>query len=65
MKDLDFINVSCPCCGELINLAVDTSIEQQQYVEGCQVCCRSMLVSVSVDGIGDRPVSVVVRAEND
>jgi len=37
----------CPYCGESIDLFIDPSIEVQQYVEDCSVCCRPILVSVS------------------
>lgn len=38
----------CPCCGEMIELVIDTSVETQEYVEDCEVCCRPMLVSVTM-----------------
>ena len=40
----------CPYCGELIELVVDLSIDEQEYVEDCAVCCRPMVVRVSVAG---------------
>jgi len=30
----------CPYCGEEISMVLDTSVEGQQYVEDCQVCCN-------------------------
>lgn len=39
----------CPFCGEAISLLVDLSVEEQSYIEDCQVCCRPMQVSVDVD----------------
>jgi hypothetical protein len=44
--------IGCPYCGELITILVDRSIETQQYIEDCQVCCRpiDILVTVSDDG---------------
>lgn len=41
--------VDCPYCGEAIELVIDDSVEQQEYVEDCSVCCRPINVSVSVD----------------
>jgi hypothetical protein len=33
--------VSCPFCGEPIDVWVDTGGgEQQEYIEDCSVCCR-------------------------
>ena len=40
----------CPFCGETIDLFVDTSAGDQQYIEDCFVCCRPIQISVSVDG---------------
>ncbi len=55
--------ISCPYCGELITILVDGSVEEQQYIEDCQVCCRpiNIRVIVSVDG----SCQVEARDEND
>jgi len=58
-----FIDLQCPYCGEWIDLALDPSVEAQQYVEDCQVCCRPMLVTVRWDDDGAPVVSA--SAEND
>jgi len=44
--------ISCPYCGEIIEILVDTSVERQIYIEDCQVCCRPMNVTVSIDEEG-------------
>ncbi|MDA0823883.1 MAG: CPXCG motif-containing cysteine-rich protein [Proteobacteria bacterium] len=31
---------SCPYCGESITVLLDLSIEEQDYIEDCEVCCR-------------------------
>lgn len=54
---------SCPYCGEPIELVLDTSVTQQSYIEDCQVCCRPMLITVTVDSDGD--VDLQVRNENE
>lgn len=41
--------VSCPYCGEIITLFLDLSVESQNYVEDCSVCCQPMNVSYSVE----------------
>jgi hypothetical protein len=58
-----FESIQCPYCGESIDLFVDDSVDHQQYVEDCQVCCRPIHVSVTAHG--DEGVKLVVRAEND
>ncbi|PLW70709.1 CPXCG motif-containing cysteine-rich protein [Pseudohalioglobus lutimaris] len=52
----------CPCCGEPITLLIDTSVQEQEYVEDCEVCCRPMIVRAWADA---GSVSATVRAEND
>ena len=63
MPGLTEKTITCPYCGESINLLVDHSVPAQSYVEDCQVCCRPMLISTSVDPDGD--VSVDARSENE
>lgn len=44
-------------------MLVDDSLPEQNYVEDCQVCCRPILLNVTVDADGD--AAVVAMAEND
>jgi len=55
--------ISCPYCGESMDIDVDCSVPQQSYIEDCQVCCRPMTISVSVDD--DYGVAVSVQHENE
>ena len=32
----------------MVELTVDCTVEQQEYIEDCQVCCWPILVSVHV-----------------
>lgn len=60
--------VECPYCGEPIDLLVDDSAGDQQYIEDCQVCCRPILVTIYVDETDDSGAGgmrVVVAAEDD
>ncbi len=61
--------IDCPYCGESIDLLVDDSAGDQQYIEDCQVCCRPIVVTVTVEGgveDGDEGgVRVLVAAEDD
>jgi hypothetical protein len=38
--------VVCPHCWESVTLSLDLSVEQQTYIEDCEVCCRPMQVLV-------------------
>lgn len=48
----EFVSVVCPYCGEIIELAVDTSAGSANYVEDCQVCCQAVQVTVEVGADG-------------
>lgn len=55
---LDMAEVTCPYCGEPIELAVDISAGSQSYIEDCPVCCQPMSVHVGVDADGGSRVGV-------
>ena len=63
MPELTEEAISCPYCGEIVTILVDDSLPEQEYVEDCQVCCRPMVLRVSVDVDGDAVVTA--RAENE
>ena len=41
--------VQCPYCWEHFVLLVDASVDHQQYIEDCEVCCRPIDFTVEVD----------------
>ncbi len=53
----------CPYCGEVIEVVVDTSVDDQAYVEDCSVCCRPIDIRVAIDVDGE--TSVVMSHENE
>jgi hypothetical protein len=56
------VAVVCPYCGESVELLVDGTLPEQEYVEDCEICCRPMVVRV--DAAGEEPI-VEVRRENE
>lgn len=40
---------NCPHCGEEISMVLDLSVRRQTYVEDCEVCCRPIEISYSVE----------------
>lgn len=48
--------IHCPYCGEPIELLVDVLSSgptgDQRYIEDCQVCCRPITVTVTIDEDG-------------
>lgn len=63
MNQLSEQVVGCPYCGEPITLLIDPSVPSQSYIEDCEVCCRPIVVSVSV--LEEDVIAVEVRQEDD
>ena len=63
MNGQEFQQIQCPYCGEKIESSIDCSIEQQDYIEDCSVCCRPINIDVSVDQTGE--LNVRVTHENE
>lgn len=63
MEPLTEHTVSCPYCGEPIEVLIDLQEAGDQYIEDCQVCCRPIVFDVAVDSMGN--LSVTVRDENE
>ena len=51
MSLLDYVVRSCPYCNEPLELSLDPSVDQQSYVEDCQVCCSPFVVTVDLTGV--------------
>lgn len=52
MSGTEEVDISCPYCGETLSIVIDCSVESQRYIEDCQVCCRPINITVSVDADG-------------
>jgi hypothetical protein len=55
--------LQCPYCWEEITLLVDGSIETQEYIEDCEVCCRPIDFSVEVNDDGLAQVQARLQHE--
>ena len=53
----------CPYCGEIISLLIDSSIQLQEYVEDCQVCCSPIVISIEITHNED--ILINTRKENE
>jgi len=63
MSEVIESSIHCPYCGERISVMIDDSVPEQQYTEDCQVCCRPIVLSVTIDIDGDALVRA--RSENE
>ena len=56
-------SIQCPYCGEFVDLLIDATAGNQEYVEDCQVCCQPILMDVNIDDEGVAAISAA--REND
>ncbi|MES9858083.1 MAG: CPXCG motif-containing cysteine-rich protein [Sedimenticola sp.] len=63
MNQLSENSISCPYCGESIDVLIDCSEEDQEYIEDCQVCCRPIIFKVNVSSSGEP--TVLVHSEDE
>ena len=63
MNLLEEVSIHCPYCAEPLDILIDGSIEQQEYIEDCQVCCRPMIIRLSICGNGE--IRVEARHEDE
>jgi len=68
-KETDLMNellerdILCPYCNERITILIDPSIDEQHYIEDCQVCCRPIEIDAAFDLEGE--LTVRCRHENE
>jgi hypothetical protein len=41
--------ITCPYCWESLDILLDLSIPEQDYIEDCQVCCQPIRVAYGSD----------------
>ncbi len=44
---IQFETITCPYCWESIEISLDLSVDAQQQIEDCSVCCRPIVVRYS------------------
>jgi len=57
------VPVQCPYCWQGITLLIDGSVESQEYIEDCEVCCRPIDFIVEVDDEGKTSVQARLQHE--
>jgi hypothetical protein len=63
LNTTELANISCPYCGEPIDIIVDCSIPTQEYIEDCQVCCQPITVVITIND--DNRLTVTAQSELD
>jgi hypothetical protein len=49
----DTIRMTCPCCGERIEIIADGSGGDADYIEDCPVCCQPINLHIGTDADGE------------
>ncbi len=52
MSATETVPTRCPYCAAPIELVIDCSTPDQEYVEDCEVCCRPIIIRATVDANG-------------
>jgi len=63
MNQLTQGNITCPYCGERLDILIDPSDLDQQYIEDCQVCCKPINFLVQMDM--DETLFVTVSSDDE
>jgi hypothetical protein len=58
MDPLESARIHCPYCGESLEITVDTSVGQQDYIDDCQVCCKPIQFRSRVSADGQSRIDV-------
>ena len=40
---------TCPHCWQTVSMVLDLSVEEQSYVEDCEVCCNPIQISYTTE----------------
>ena len=43
---LEPAQITCPYCWETLEILLDLSVDEQDYIEDCQVCCQPISIRV-------------------
>ncbi len=41
--------IQCPHCWERISMLIDFSVDEQSYVEDCEICCNPLEIKVLIE----------------
>jgi len=45
--------INCPYCGESLEILIDNSYGDHEYIEDCQVCCSPIEISAQFSSNGE------------
>jgi hypothetical protein len=63
MQHLETAFIQCPYCWEQIEVVVDCSVGNQEYVEDCSVCCRPIVLTIATSQ--GEVIAIEARSEDE
>ncbi len=48
-RELYTMTITCPNCGENVQILIDAEDDGDTYIEDCQVCCSPINITVTID----------------
>lgn len=61
---LEEVDIYCPYCGEHSTVLIDPSVEEQNYIEDCQICCAPIVFDIHVNP-ENHDLQINLRQENE
>ncbi|UQB42298.1 CPXCG motif-containing cysteine-rich protein [Thiomicrospira microaerophila] len=55
--------IQCPYCWQQVEIVIDPSEPEQDYIEDCYVCCRPIQLKIKVGDDGE--LEVQARSEDE
>ncbi len=56
--NLESVIVTCPYCGESVEVDVEPLEEVQTYIEDCSICCRPMQLEATPEEDGVQVIAL-------
>lgn len=64
MNNINHQKISCPHCGHVMHITLDTSNGDQDYIEDCSNCCNPIHLSFHIDDI-EQKVQLYVNSDDE
>lgn len=58
---IEDLMVTCPYCGQAMEIDIDCTGGDQSYYEDCQICCVPVRLFITVDDLGNLSSAIACR----
>lgn len=63
MPLLENATIQCPYCWQEIEIEIDCTLQNQEYIENCQICCKPITLKITTNE--NAPPTIETLTEND